>query len=399
MNTNRKKGIVVMGISILVVLVSLVLPVGKGLIDNGNRIARNEFGEGEINVALTAKGEEEIELTYSVSERRFSGEEAERMLPDFLTQLEQLVLGTNVSPDAVCMNLNFAEEVDGYPFYVEWSTDHPELIGSKGNIKESIKEPVEVIVTAKIEYLENNYEHSFPVVLVEKPLAEEEAWLLALENSLEQAHTNTLEAEYFILPEKVEGVPVKWSEKKEYPGVKVGVLGIMIGILFFFSDEIQRREDRKKRLERIQKDYPEFAIKCSMMIGAGMTMRQTFEKLGRVYLGHSEQKKPLYEEVVIGLRELESGMPERQVYESFGRRCGIRETERFGSLMSRNLRKGSEGLKGALRDEAEQAMERHKEEIRKQGETAGTKLLFPMLILLLIVMVIIMIPAFSTFSI
>ena len=44
-------------------------------------------------------------------------------------------------------------------------------------------------------------------------------------------------------------------------------------------------------------------------------------------------------------------------------------------------------------------MEMHKETVKKQGETAGTKLLFPMLILLLIVMVIIMVPAFSTFNI
>ena len=104
-------------------------------------------------------------------------------------------------------------------------------------------------------------------------------------------------------------------------------------------------------------------------------------------------------EVLIGVRELENGVAQREVYEHFGRRCGIRETQKFGNLMSRNLRKGSEGLKGALREEAAEAMELHKEQIKKQGETAGTKLLFPMLILLLIVMVIIMVPAFGTFSI
>ena len=140
-------------------------------------------------------------------------------------------------------------------------------------------------------------------------------------------------------------------------------------------------------------------MKCAMLIGSGMTLRQAFERIAKSYISSKNYTKALYEEVLIGVRELQSGVSERLVYEGFGRRCGIRETERFGNLMSRNLRKGSEGLKDALREEAIEAMEMHKETIRRQGETAGTKLLFPMLILLLIVMVMIMVPAFSTFSI
>jgi len=140
-------------------------------------------------------------------------------------------------------------------------------------------------------------------------------------------------------------------------------------------------------------------MKCAMLVGAGMTPRQAFERLGKVYKENSSAKNSLYEEILVTNRELENRIAERRVYESFGRRCGIRETEKLGSMLSRNLTKGTEGLKNALREEAKEAMEIEKERIRKQGETAGTKLLFPMLILLLIVMVIIMIPAFSTFSI
>ena len=155
----------------------------------------------------------------------------------------------------------------------------------------------------------------------------------------------------------------------------------------------------RERAEEIRKEYPEFVLKCSMLIGAGMTIRQAFERLARSYQQGLVKKKALYEELIIGVRELGNGVPERLVYENFGKRCGIRETEKFGHIMSRNLKKGSDGLKKALREEAQEAMEMQKESVKKQGETAGTKLLFPMLILLLIVMVIIMIPAFSTFNI
>lgn len=400
MSANQKKGVLVFGIGIVIVLASVCLPLGKGILDGENRIERNDFGEGEIAVHLTASGKEGMaEIEYSVAERIYSDEEVNQMLPEFTDALEVAVLGQNKSPDAVSEDMNFLAELEGYPFYVTWTTDSSSLIGSQGNIKESITEPVQVLLTAEIEYGDKLYEHSFPIVLVPKEMTSMEAWVKAVEESLNSAHEKSLQETYFTLPEEVDGNVVTWSEKKENMGLKLGLLCSAVGILFFFSDSIQRKEEVKKRLEEIRNEYPEFAIKCSMLIGAGMTMRQTMEKIARAYLNNRDKRKPLYEEVVIGLRELESGLPERQVYENFGRRCGIRETEKFGNLMSRNLRKGSEGLKSALQEEAEQAMEKHKEEIRKRGETAGTKLLFPMLILLLIVMVIIMIPAFSTFSI
>jgi len=71
---------------------------------------------------------------------------------------------------------------------------------------------------------------------------------------------------------------------------------------------------------------------------------------------------------------------------------------KFGTLLASNLRKGQEGLSALLREEASIAMAQRREIIRKKGETAGTKLLFPMLLLLLIVFVVIMVPAFSSFT-
>ena len=241
--------------------------------------------------------------------------------------------------------------------------------------------------------------HSFPIVLVPPVLTAKEEETNKLKESLKAADMQSKTESYITLPSVINGDKVQWSKKRENKGIKIAGICVAIAILLFSSEAIEKKESSKKRLAEIKEDYPEFALKCSMLIGAGMTMRQTFEKIAKSYVANSMHKRALYEEITVGLRELESGVPERQVYERFGRRCGIRETEKFGNLMSRNLRKGSEGLKNALRQEAREAMDMHKEQIRRKGETAGTKLLFPMLILLLIVMVIIMVPAFSTFNI
>ncbi len=400
MSKNRKRSLLIAVIGVVIVFVSILFPSKNQIIEEGYQIERNDFGRGERNVSLTAEssmGENIVE--YTIRERTYTQEEVEEMLPDFIISLEKKVLGNNSSADAVSSDLNFPEEIDGYPFGVTWSSDHSDLIGSRGNIKEEIQGKIPVILTANIEYKTLEYEHVFPIILVPKEYSAQEQWIRDLEAAVVQADENSNSEKFLMLPQQVKGQTVSWKEERSNKGLQIGGFCMVIAIVFFFSDCVEAKENQKKRLEEVKKEYPEFVLKCSMLIGAGMTIRQAFERLAVNYQQTASEKKTLYEELIIGVRELGNGVPERLVYENFGKRCRTRETEKFGHILSRNLKKGSDGLKNALREEAQNAMEMHKETVKKQGETAGTKLLFPMLILLLIVMVIIMIPAFGTFNI
>ena len=70
---------------------------------------------------------------------------------------------------------------------------------------------------------------------------------------------------------------------------------------------------------------------------------------------------------------------------------------KFSTLLSQNIRKGSNDLLYVLRQEADNAFVERKNVAKKLGEEAGTKLLLPMMMMLCIVMVIIMIPAYFSF--
>lgn len=400
MSANRKRGIIILAVGLLIIIISMLLPMGQGSIKENNQIERKEFGQGDTEISLIAISElGETVIDYSVGERKYTSGEIERLLPEFLKELESAVLGESEAPDRIQGNLNFVEEIEGYPFYITWNSDRSDLIGSQGNIKVEITQDTPIMLTAEIEYEEWIYEHSFAIVLVPREYTPLENWKRMIEDALIRADAESSSQNYMTLPAGVEGIAVKWSEQADNKGIKIGGFCIVIAFFLFYSDVYEKKEKTKKRLQEIRNAYPEFVLKCAMMIGAGMTIKQTFERLGKTYKQDTKGKRVIYEEVLIGVRELENGIAERQVYENFGRRCGIRETEKFGNMLSGNLRKGSDGLKSALREEAREAMEMQKEQIKKKGETAGTKLLFPMLILLLIVMVIIMVPAFGTFSI
>jgi pilus assembly protein TadC len=137
-------------------------------------------------------------------------------------------------------------------------------------------------------------------------------------------------------------------------------------------------------------------------MGAGMTIRSTFQKIAAEYEGNPADKRglhPAYEEILYTCRELQSGVSEPAAYEHFGIRTGIQEYIRFCTLLQQNLKKGSSTLLERLREEADKAAQEKLLNSRRLGEEASTRLLVPMIMMLLVVMLIIIVPAFSSASI
>lgn len=147
-------------------------------------------------------------------------------------------------------------------------------------------------------------------------------------------------------------------------------------------------------------DYPEIVNKLALYMGAGMTIRNAFFKMGEDYRKQQkERKRYAYEEILMTCYELQSGRSEKEAYDHLGKRCQVQVYMKLSTLLSQNLRKGSNDLLRVLRQEADTAFEERKGLAKKLGEEAGTKLLLPMMMMLCIVMVIIMIPAYFSFMI
>ena len=110
---------------------------------------------------------------------------------------------------------------------------------------------------------------------------------------------------------------------------------------------------------------------------------------------HMAQRRMTCREADILMYYIEglAGVTEARVYENFGRRCQEARYRRLGNLLSQNLKKGSEGLISLLESEAEAGMEERRQQARKLGEEAGTKLLLPMMLMLILVMGILIVPA------
>lgn len=99
------------------------------------------------------------------------------------------------------------------------------------------------------------------------------------------------------------------------------------------------------------------------------------------------------------MHEMKGGMAENECYERFGERCGLQVYKKFGTILSQNLKKGTKGLTELLRQEADTAFDERKNTAKQLGEKAGTKILFPMFLMLAVVLLMIIVPAFLSLQI
>ena len=202
-----------------------------------------------------------------------------------------------------------------------------------------------------------------------------------------------------ILPDYIENKNVIWKEVIQDNSGYLFLLMCTASVLIFFSKSRDVDKDLEKRKKELLLDYPEVISKLTLYMGAGMTIRRAFFKMGEDYKRKEafSKKRYVYEEILLLVNELQSGISETEAYVHLGKRCQLQPYMKLSALLSQNLRKGSNDLLTMLRQEAAGAFEERKNTAKKLGEEAGTKLLMPMMMMLCIVMVIIMFPAFCSF--
>lgn len=173
---------------------------------------------------------------------------------------------------------------------------------------------------------------------------------------------------------------------------KLFVLGIAVSILGAYVPQAKLDNLQKKREEELLVDYPEIINKFILLLGAGLTMKGALARMLKER--KEDEMRYAYKELKYIYHEMNNGITEAAAFEQLGNRIRMIPYMRFGALVSQNLKKGSAGLIPLLELEATEAFSQRKENAKRRGEEASTKMLLPMMMMLGIVMAIIIIPAF-----
>ncbi len=382
-------------------LLTAVLIPGKVIWMEAAVIKRPEKGEGDLETEFSARveGEAPVLVPVLIQERMYTKEEKEEIFKEVFENLEETVLGKNESFDRIQTDLNLpAEFLDG-KVSAEWEIEPWNYLDYEGHfVEEPPQNGIEVMMRVKLCLEEEERIREFPMKLLPPEKTKEEkkiAWLSAL---AQKAADTDLTQREVTLPQTAEESAVFWGTRQKSP-LPFGVLLLTAGLLYLYMQEDQKLEkEEKQRKRQLVMDYPMILYKMSMLIGAGMTIRGAFTKIAYHYREQrGKEIRYAYEEMLLACYEMQKGIGEGTAYENFGQRCCDLRYLKFATMLSQNLKKGSEGLSKMLQEEAQSGMEERKNLARKLGEEAGTRLLFPMTLMLGLVMAILMIPAMISF--
>lgn len=394
MKKKEKVQLVLTAAVVAVTAVILFLRRGTGEEEAGRIwIGRPESGSRQVELLLQGNESEHL-FSMNVEAKRRTAEELEEAFSETIRLLEE---GLRPETIRVTEKLALAQMIEETGVKVRWQSSDEEVIRRDGTIQRGgLTEPTEVTLCARLTLEEECREVWFPVTVLPYTPESEEARYYEAEEVLLSLEAETEEEAGFFLPEKVEGITVSLPEKTLPVGALFAAAVVLLPLLVVAAKHQEKEKERKERERVFLEGYPRLITKLTLYVGAGMSLRGAWERIGSEYRDRTgrEKKNPVYEEVLVLTGELRNGKSEAGVYEAFGRRVGLKPYLRCAALLISQLQKGSGGLREGLEAEVRLAWELHREQAEKKGEEAQTKLLFPMMGMLFLVLAIVMLPAF-----
>jgi len=192
----------------------------------------------------------------------------------------------------------------------------------------------------------------------------------------------------FILIELITGLITDYD-----PTYLVYILLMFVLILFLQDQKLVSRV-KKRRLE-IQLEFPNFINKLTLLLNAGLSMSKAWEKISYDRKSNNYSNS-FYSEVYKTVADIKAGKSEAEAYSGFAKRAKSPEISRLMSTILQNTKRGGNDLVHSMRLQSNECWEMRKNAIRRLGEEASTKLLFPMMIMFFAIIIIVVTPAIIT---
>ncbi len=365
-------------------------------------LIREDYGGASYVTGLDVDlGGEKGSVEIEVPSRMRTEEETDELLSVAAARLPDLVLH-GMPASRVDSDLYFAETVGDAGIRASFMTSDPALVDWDGKLGRTIPPAgADVTLTADLILDDHVKEITICVTVYPKALTDAEKFGETVTRAVESANAADAGSDRFTLPETIDGRPASWSAPASSSGLSILAIGLIAAVLFLFSKLQNRGIETDKKRQQLLLDYPHVISRLVLLLNAGMSMRTAFARIAADYrkeLARGGRVREGYEVILKASYEMEKGVSEIDAYAHIGKNTPEVRYKTFSTLLVQNLRKGSRELVGILEREAAEAFEERKKEARILGEQAGTKLMFPMLLMLGVVIVILMLPAYLSFQ-
>ena len=362
-------------------------------------LERNTYGGGKRieELRVLVEGEkEDIKLQVIVEEKKYSKKEIESVFQEAMEMLDKKVLGRNKNFQEIREKIYMPKTIKENAVTLTWEMSRYDLIDLSGELAEeklsSQGQTMTIIAIMNCQGTEKVYARELTVFQPQK--TEKEKIVEAVQTRVEEESEQAENEPVLKLPKAMGEKELQWkkeTDKRSFFIIGLGLIGVVF--LFLLKKEKKKKELQEKQIQ-MQIDFSEILTKLILLLGAGMMIRTAWEWIVKDYQGRKKEVRYAYEEMIYFCNEIQTGIPEIEGYERFGRRCALPEYLKLAALLSQGQRRGSRQLIDLLSVESIQAFAQRKRIAKKKGEEASTKLLIPIFLMLLIVLIIVVIPAF-----
>ena len=352
--------------------------------------------EVKIEVEGLLEGSQKIEIP--VSKRVYSNEEVKEAMKKGMDEILKILPGENTSLQDITTDLNPVSELSDLGLGVKWDFGDSDIIDIQGKVdNENLGESVDIDIGVTLSY--ESYEESYviPARVMPKPMSADESLIKRFKDYISVADKKSAGESGFYLPESFEGKKLVYHLEDGMNFHLIWIMGIIVAILLYLREKNNDRQKLEKKKRELLKDYPDIVSKLIVFIGAGLSVRQSWEGIVKDYESENKEKRYAYEEMAKSLARLKTGTQENVVYKEFGRSCLLRQYMKLASLLEQNRKSGISTLSTLLGMESQSAWEERLNLAKREGEELNTKLLLPLFMMLLIVMMMIIVPALLIF--
>ena len=352
--------------------------------------------EVKIEVEGLLEGSQKIEIP--VSKRVYSNEEVKEAMKKGMDEILKILPGENTSLQNITTDLNPVSELSDLGLSLKWDFGDGDIIDIQGKVdNENLSESADIDIGVTLSY--ESYEESYviPARVMPKPLTADESLIKRFKDYISVADKKSAGKSGFYLPESFEGKKLVYHLEDGMNFHLIWIMGIIVAILLYLREKNNDRQKLEKKKRELLKDYPDIVSKLIVFIGAGLSVRQSWEGIVKDYESENKEKRYAYEEMAKSLARLKTGTQENVVYKEFGRSCLLRQYMKLASLLEQNRKSGISTLSTLLGMESQSAWEERLNLAKREGEELNTKLLLPLFMMLLIVMMMIIVPALLIF--
>ncbi len=404
--------------SLLLYLALTLADADQGPVSREGVIMRGGYGSGvkEHQVVVEGLGEQEASVMVAVGARVYTQEEAEKAFWEIMDTMESRIRGKNPSLMEVQSDLKLPSQLPEYGVRLRWYSSDPAYMDSSGKLLQEAEEVHDltlfVELSAQVIPLDTAFnasgdrktkyrqDYEVPVRLLPLARTAREQLLSDFESMLKVQDSAQAAEAQLQLPMEFQGHRLSYrAREKDQYGIVV-LLGILAAALLAVRGQAGARERQKKRDRELSMDYADMLSKFVVLVGAGLTVRNAWERMVRDYeeavKSGRQGEREAYEQMRQTCSQIKSGVSESEAFREFGRRCRLAPYLKFSGILEQNRRAGTKNLRGILQMEMAEALEERKNLARRLGEEAGTKLLLPLFLMLGIIMVMVMVPAMMT---